>query len=339
MPGDKLRWGVLGVSNFAVRKIIPAVRHCEHAVIHGIASRDSERARASADELGIPKSYGSYEALLGDPEIDVVYNPLPNHLHVPWSIRAAEAGKHVLCEKPVALSTAELRSLIKARDEVKVQIAEAFMIRHHPQWLRVRELIANGSLGEVRAVSICFSYFNRNATNVRNVADYGGGGMWDIGCYAVNVARLVFGWEPVRGVGSLELDPEFGVDRLASGILEFANGAQAVFVCSTQMTPYQRVQILGTKGRVEVEVPFNAVPGEGMRLFIDDGSDVKGSGVRAETVAVCDQYTLEADSFSRAVRGEEKLVNSLEDTFGNTATLEALFRSAASGKWETPERL
>jgi predicted dehydrogenase len=332
----KLKWGVLGVSNFAMRKFIPAVRSCEYSEITAIASRDLARSRQAADTMEIPTAYGSYEDLLADPSIDVIYNPLPNHLHVEWSIRAADAGKHVLCEKPISLSTADLRRLIEARDRSQVQIAEAFMIRFHPQWLRVAELIRAGAVGEVRAVSTCFSYFNANASNVRNVRDYGGGGMQDIGCYAVNASRFAFGAEPLRVMSTMSLDPEFQVDRLTSGVLEFSQG-QAVFVCSTQMVPYQRVQILGTKGRIEVQIPFNAVPGESMQIFIDDGSDVKGTGIRMESVEACDQYTLEADGFARAVQGQQPLVNGLEDTFGNTATIEAAFRSAASGKWEVPE--
>ncbi len=335
----KSRWGILGVSNFAARKIVPAVRSCEETVFTAIASRDLARAKQAATAMEIAKAYGSYEELLADPDVDVIYNPLPNHMHVPWSIRAAKAGKHVLCEKPVSLSTADLRSLIAARDEHRVLIAEAFMIRFHPQWLRVVELIRSGAIGPVRAVSTCFSYFNRSADNVRNIADYGGGGMWDIGCYAVNVARLVFGAEPVRTMALLEKDPDFQTDRLASGILEFPGGGQCVFVCSTQMVPYQKVQIFGSQGRIEVEIPFNAPPGEGMRIFIDNGADVKGSGIRIETVDACDQYTLQADSFTRATRGAGPLVNSLEDTFGNTATLEALLLSAASGGWQAPVQL
>jgi predicted dehydrogenase len=186
----KLKWGVLGVSNFAVRKVIPAVKSCEHSEITGIASRDLERARQAADTLGIPKAYGSYDEMLADPELDVIYNPLPNHLHVEWSKRAAAAGKHVLCEKPISLSTADLRALIEVRNRNQVHIAEGFMIRYHPQWLRAVELARSGLIGEVRAVSTCFSYFNSNPANVRNVSEYGGGGMLDIGCYSPRTGDL-----------------------------------------------------------------------------------------------------------------------------------------------------
>ena len=338
MSSRKLRWGIIGVSNFAVRKIVPAMRGCEHSELAAIASRDAARAKEAAATLEIPKSYGSYEELLADPDIDVIYNPLPNHLHVAWSIRAAEAGKHVLCEKPISATTADLRSLIEAKNKYKVAVAEAFMIRFHPQWQRVSELVRGGAIGELRAVSTCFSYYNANPENVRNIVDYGGGGMWDIGCYAVNVSRLLFAAEPRAVTAAFSTDPQFQVDRIASGILQFDQG-QSVFVVGTQMVPYQRVQVFGTKGRIEVEVPFNAIPGEAMRIYLDNGSDLRGAGVTSEVVVPCDQYTLQADSFSLAAQGEGPLVNSLEESFGNTAALEAAFRSKASGRFEVPERL
>lgn len=334
-----VRWGVLGVSNFAMTKFIPGALLSAESKICAIASRDLARARQAADVLGIEKAYGSYEELLADPEIDVIYNPLPNHLHTPMSIRAADAGKHVLCEKPISLSTAEFRSLMSARERNGVLIAEAFMIRHHPQWRRLTELVRSGVAGQIRAVTAHFSYFNRKPENVRNVAEYGGGGMWDIGCYGVNVARLVFGAEPVRVVAQLDRDPDFGVDRVGSVLMEFSGGRQAMFLCGTQIARFQRVEVLGEDRRIELDIPFNAIPGERMRVLVDDGSDLRGGASQVEEVEACDQYTLEADGFSRAVRGEVRLVNSLEETFGNTATLEAIFRSAASGSWEVPEKL
>ena len=334
MP-KKLRWGVLGVSNFAVRKVIPAIVGCRYTEVAAIASRDLSRARMAAGELGIATAYGSYEELLADPAIDVIYNPLPNHLHVPWSIRAADAGKHVLCEKPVALSTFELRELMAARDRNGVEICEAFMVRFHPQWTRVLEMVRGGVIGDPRVVLTAFSYFNRKPENVRNVADFGGGGLYDIGCYAVYVSRWLFGTEPVGVSGVVDRDPDFLVDRLASAVLEFPQG-QAVFVCSTQLVAHQRVQILGTKGRIEVSVPFNAAPGEPMRVLVDDGSDVMGSGIRVESVAACDQYTLQADGFSLAVQGGVPLLNTLEESYGNIAVLEAIFKSAETGQRVIP---
>ena len=333
-----VRWGVLGVSKFAMTKVIPAMKNCASARIVGIASRDAAKAGEAARRMGIEKSYGSYEEMLADPDIDVVYNPLPNHLHVPMSVRAADAGKHVLCEKPVAMNTAEVRELIAARDRNGVQMAEAFMIRTHPQWTRAVEMARSGAIGELRAVQTAFGYFNRDGANIRNQRDLGGGALMDVGCYGVYVSRWLFGGEPRRVVALAGLDPEFGTDRLTSAILDFPGG-QASFVCGTQQAPYQRVQIIGSKGRIELQVPFNAIPGERMKIWLDDGSDLRGAGVKEEEAPACDQYTIQGDVFSAAVRGEGKVAVTLEDAFGNMAAIEALFRSAASARWEDPATL
>ena len=335
---NKLRWGVLGVSKFAMTKVIPAMRHCTGAQIAAIASRDAGRARAAADRMGIPKAFGSYEEMLADPDIDVIYNPLPNHMHVPWSIKAADAGKHVLCEKPVALNAADVRELIAARDRNRVQIAEAFMVRTHPQWIRAVAAVQSGAIGELRAVQTAFGYFNRDSTNIRNKQHLGGGALMDIGCYGVYVSRWLFGGEPRRVVAVADRDPEFGTDRLTSAILDFAGG-QASFVCGTQQVPYQRVQILGSKARIEIQVPFNAIPGEQMKFWIDDGSDLRGASAKPEQVEACDQYTIQGDVFSAAVRGEGTVAVPLEDAFGNMAVIEALFASAAQSRWKEPVAL
>jgi len=223
------------------------MRKGEWSEIAAIASRDLQKAKEAAKKLGIPKAYGSYEELLADTEIEAVYNPLPNHLHVPWSIKAAEAGKHVLCEKPLSLTVAESRTLLEVRERCGVKIGEAFMVKTHPQWLRTRELIQKGVIGELRAIVGAFSYFNRDPENVRNNAEWGGGGLMDVGCYTITTSRFIFGEEPSRVAGLIERDPDFKTDRLASAILDFPSG-QAVFTCSTQMVPYQRMQFLGRKG-------------------------------------------------------------------------------------------
>src|SRR5213595_2300650 len=210
MSGQKVKWGVLGVAAIAVKKVIPAMQKGEWSEITAIASRDSRKAHDAAGKLGIPKAYGSYEELLSDPHVEAIYNPLPNHLHVPWSIKAAEAGKHVLCEKPVALTVAEARTLLASRDKNEVLIGEAFMVRTHPQWVRTRGLIASGRIGPLKAISGVFSYFNRDSTNIRNVQEWGGGGLMDIGCYPINTSRFVYGEEPTRVVGLIERDPDFG---------------------------------------------------------------------------------------------------------------------------------
>jgi predicted dehydrogenase len=331
----KVKWGVLGAASIAVRKVIPGMQKGQWSEIAGIASRELKRAEETAGKLGIAKAYGSYEEMLDDPEIEAVYNPLPNHLHVPWSIKAAEAGKHVLCEKPLSLSVAEARTLLKVRERCGVKIGEAFMVKTHPQWLRTRELIHKGVIGELRVIMGAFSYFNRDPKNVRNVLEWGGGGMMDIGCYPITMSRFIFGEEPLRVAALVERDPEYKTDRLASAILEFPSG-QTVFTCSMQLVPYQRMQFMGTKGRIEMEIPFNAPPDRPTKIFIDDGRDVFGGGIRIETIPTCDQYTVQGDAFSQAIREGRQVPVPLEDAIANMAVIEAVFRAGESGGWARP---
>lgn len=335
MP-TKLRWGVLSTANIGLKKVLPAMVQGQFTSIAAIASRNLAKAQEAASVLGIPTAYGSYEELLADPNIDAVYIPLPNHLHVPWTIKAAEAGKHVLCEKPISLTVAEAATLLAVRARTGVKIGEAFMVNCHPQWLRLRELLGQGRIGEIRAVQGFFSYFNANPANIRNQVECGGGALMDIGCYLIHAARYAFKQEPARVVASIDRDPEMHTDRLTSAILEFPAG-QAIFTCSTQMVPYQRMQFLGTKGRIELEIPFNAPPDRTTRLFVDDGGDLSGSSIATETFPVCDQYTLQGDAFSRAVLDNTEVPVSIEDAIGNMAAIEAVFRSANSGRWEAPQ--
>jgi predicted dehydrogenase len=330
---SKVRWGVLGVANIAVKKVIPAMQQGELCEIVAIASRDAERAKQAAGQLHIPKAFGSYEAMLADPSIDAIYNPLPNHLHVPWSIKAAEAGKHVLCEKPIALSAQESAQLIAARDKMRVKIGEAFMVRTHPQWLRARELVRSGAIGELRAIVSIFSYFNRDPKNVRNIAEIGGGGVYDIGCYPITMARFLFEREPVRVSAALERDPEMHTDRLCSAQLDFAPG-QAVFMCSTQLVPFQRMQVMGTKGRIDMEIPYNIPPDRPSRIFVDDGSELGGRSARAEEFPAVDQYTIQGDAFSRAIQEDGEVPVPLENALGNMKVIDAVFRAGESGNWE-----
>lgn len=324
-------WGVLSTAKIALEKVIPAMRHAEASRVVAIASRDPDRAREAAERLGIPKAYGSYDDMLADPEIEAVYNPLPNHLHLPWTIRAAEAGKHVLCEKPIALNAAETEEMIRARDRTGVRIEEAFMVRAHPQWRRARELVRSGELGELTAIQTFFSFDNRDPANIRNQTETGGGALYDIGCYAVSTARYLFGREPRRAVALVERDPEFGVDRLSSGILDFTPG-QLAFTVGTQLVPWQRVQIFGTKKRIRVEIPFNA-PNRAMRIAVDDGSALAGLAAEIEMFDPVDQYALQADIFSRGIRDGAPSEFPLEDALANMRALDALFRSAERGGW------
>jgi len=329
----KVRWGVLGVAAIAVQKVIPAMQRGKHSQITAIASRDLPKARKAARSLGIPKAYGSYDEMLADPEIDALYNPLPNHLHVPWSIRAAEAGKHVLCEKPIGLNVDEAKRLRDVRDRTGVKIGEAFMVRSHPQWLKALDLVRSGRIGEVRSFMGFFSYSNPDPANIRNVLEFGGGGLMDIGCYPIFTSRLIFGAEPRRVLALMERDPKMKIDRLASAILDYPAG-QCVFTCGTQIVPYQRIQIFGTRGRVEIEIPFNAPPDHPCRIFVDNGRDVLGAGIKTYRIPKCDQYTIQGDLFSRAVRDGGEVPVPLESSILNMAVIDAVFRSAESGRWE-----
>jgi len=331
----KVKWGVLGVAEIAVRKVIPAMQRGKCVEIVAIASRDLERARLAATKLGIPKSYGSYEELLADPDIEAIYNPLPNHLHVPWSIKALEAGKHVLCEKPITLTVQEGKTLLEARERTGMKVAEAFMVRTHPQWQKAFELISTGRIGTVRSIIGYFSYFNRDPKNIRNILAYGGGALMDIGCYLIYVSRLIFAAEPSRVCGLLEFDRETGTDLLSSAMLDFPSG-QSVFTCSTQVVPYQRVQILGTERRIEIEIPFNAPPDKPCRIFVDDGSDFSGRSAEILKFKVCNQYTIQGDLFSRSIRDGVEPAVPLEGSIRNMAVIEAVIRSAKSNQWEKP---
>ena len=331
----KLRWGVLSTAAIGTKKVIPAMQLGELTEVTAIASRDLDKAKSAAESLGIQKAYGSYEELLSDPDIDAIYNPLPNQMHVPWSIKAAEAGKHVLCEKPISLSVAEAKLLLEAERRTGVKIGEAFMIRSFPQWLRTKQLLSEGRIGELRLVIGAFSYFNVDPKNIRNVRQWGGGGLMDIGCYLIQAARFGFGAEPLRVVGLIDRDPQMKVDRLTSAMMEFAGG-QAVFTCGTQLVPYQRVQFLGTKGRIEIEIPFNAPIDRPTRIWIDDGRDLFGGGLVTETFPVLNQYTLQGDAFARAVMNNTAVPVPVEDAIRNMAVIEAVFSSADSGQWVSP---
>jgi predicted dehydrogenase len=327
---NKVRWGVLGVAKIATAKVIPGMQRGAVCEVAAIASRDIDKATQAARALGLAKAYGSYEELIADPDIDAIYNPLPNNLHVPWSIRAAEAGKHVLCEKPIAMSVAETKELIAARRRTGVRMGEAFMVHVHPQWLRTLEIVRSGEIGDLRAMNCVFTYNNRDPRNIRNIPETGGGALMDIGCYPIHTSRWIFGAEPRRVCANIERDPEFGTDRLISALLEYPSG-QAAFTCSTQLSPYQRMQFLGTSGRIEIEIPVNAPPDAETRILVQTGT------LRTETFPVCDQYTLQGDAFSRAILDGTDVPVPLEDALANMAVIDALFRSERLGGWEEPE--
>ncbi len=329
----KTKWGVLSTAKIGTEKVIPGINRSRTATVAAIASRDLARAEAAAQDIGIEKAYGSYEALLADPEIEVIYNPLPNHLHVPLTLEAVAAGKHVLCEKPIAPNAEEAEKLLDIADQRLVM--EAFMVRFHPQWLRVKEIVGSGALGEVRSIQSYFSYFNRDPDNIRNNPDIGGGALLDIGCYPMLAGRFLFDGEPERVISLIDRDPDFRTDRLSTVIMDFGEGRRLDFTVSTQAVPYQRVNVFGTEKRAELIIPFNALPWEISTIRIDDGSDLReGTG---ETIAIdaCDQYSEQADAFSAAVRGETPLPYGPADAVQNMKILDAMFRSEQSGTWET----
>lgn len=326
----KVRWGQLSTANIGLKKVLPGMMRSEHCEVVAIASRSLDRARDAALRLNIPRAYGSYEELLADPEIDAVYNPLPNHLHVPWSVMALRAGKHVLCEKPIALTAAEAEALADAaRQHPRLKVMEAFMYRHHPQWQRAKRLVKEGAVGELWTIQSFFSYYLVDPNNVRNKADIGGGGLLDIGCYNVSLSRFLFDEEPRRVVSTLDYDPQLKIDRLASGIMEFGQGT-SIFTCATQLSGYQRVNIVGTEGRIEIEIPFNAPPDRPCTMWRASSGQVEEI-----TLPAADQYALQGDLMSLAILNDTPAPTPLEDAIANMRVIDALFASARRNAWVT----
>jgi len=335
LKSGKVKWGVLGVASIARRKVIPAMQQGTYSEIAAIASRDLGKAQEAAGKFGIAKAYGSYEEMLADPDIEAIYNPLPNHLHVPWSIKAMAAGKHVLCEKPISLNVAEAKQLLTVRDRTRMKCGEAFMIRSHPQWLRARELVRSGTIGELRAVAASFSYFDREVRSIHNNLGGGGGALLDIGCYPINTSRFIFGEEPTKVIGLVERDPEMKIDRLTSAILAYPSG-QAIFTCSTQLVYHQSMEIFGTHGRIVMELPYSAPLDLPTSIVIDESRKGEGNLTTTEAIPACNQYTLQGDAFSEAIREDGEVPVPLEDAIKNMAVIDAVFRSGISGQWETP---
>ena len=324
----RIRWGILSTAKIGTVQVIPAMQQGEFCEISALASRDLAQAKQAASQLGIPHAYGSYEELLADPDIDAIYNPLPNHLHVPWSIKAIEAGKHVLCEKPIGLSSSEGQQLLEcAQAHPELKVMEAFMYRHHPQWQLARKLVLDGTIEELRTIQSFFSYFNDDPQNIRNQSEIGGGGLMDIGCYPISLSRFIFDQEPERVSGIVEYDSELGTDRLASATLDFGKGT-STFTCSTQLNPYQRVHIHGTQGRVEIEIPFNAPVDRACRVWHQTGADI--AEVKLD---ICNQYTIQGDLFSQAILNNTAVPTPLSDAVANMRVIEGIVESNRSGAW------
>ncbi|QDV53608.1 Gfo/Idh/MocA family protein [Gimesia fumaroli] len=328
---DKVRWGILSTAKIGTLQVIPAMQKGRFCEVTAMASRNQERAHQVATELGIPHAYGSYEELLADPNIDAIYNPLPNHMHVPWSIKAIEAGKHVLCEKPIGLSAVEGQQLLDcAAAHPELKVMEAFMYRHHPQWQRAKNLVQEGKIGTLRTIQSFFSYFNDDPQNIRNQSDIGGGGLMDIGCYPISLSRFIFDGEPQRVSGIAEYDSKLGTDQLASATLDFENGT-STFTCSTQLNPYQRVQIHGTTGRIEIEIPFNAPIDCPCKIWLQTGDEIEEIELE-----LCNQYTIQGDLMSQAILNDSPVPTPLSDAIRNMRVIEAIFESHRSGNWIAP---
>lgn len=321
----KVRWGVLSTADIGMKKVTPAIQKGENCDVVAICSRDRDRAAEAAASLGIPMSYGSYEELLAADDIDAVYIPLPNDLHAEWTIKAAQAGKHVLCEKPLAMSAAQAAEMGAACAEAGVKLAEAFMYRHHPTWIEAVRLVREAAIGELQAVQSWFSYYNDDPNNIRNRVENGGGALMDIGCYTINSARLIFGAEPVSIASSVRRDPVMGIDTLTSAVLEFPGGGQATFTCSTRAEDAQKVHIVGSQGRIEIEIPFNIPPDQETRIFVIAGGDPPVSpDTETKTFAPADQYTIQAELFAQAILDDTEVAVPVSDAVANMEVIEAI---------------
>ncbi len=329
MAKDKICWGILSTANIGVGKVIPGMQKGEYCEISAISSRDFQKAKEAANKLNIQKAYGSYEELLNDPEIDAVYNPLPNDMHVPWTIKALQAGKHVLCEKPIGMNAEEAGLLLNTTQKYPdIKVMEAFMYRFHPQWVKTKSMVKEGKIGEIKNIQSFFSYFNINPNNIRNKVGNGGGALMDIGCYCISFPRFILDREPVRVISTIDLDPEMKTDRLTSGILDFSFGVTAGFTCSTQLMPYQRVNIIGTSGRIEVEIPVNTPPNEKAKILLF--TKEKNEEIVFDPV---DQYTIQGDAFSKAILENTEVPTPLYDAVNNMKVIDAIIKSSETNDW------
>jgi predicted dehydrogenase len=324
----KVSWGILSTAKIGIVKVIPAMQKGEYSEVIAISSRNLDKAKKAAEKLGIPKTYGSYDELLADKEIDAVYIPLPNHLHIEWTIKSLEANKHVLCEKPIGMN---YKDAVRLQNEIKrfpkLKVMEAFMYRHHPQTLKTKKLIEHGTIGELRNIHTMFTYYNVNPEDIRNQADIGGGGLLDIGCYCVSISRYLFDSEPRRVCATIEYDPKLEIDRLISAVLEFEKG-NAVFTCSTQLTNHQYAKILGTKGKMELEIPFTPMPNDSAKITLQTGE--KTEEIIFEP---CDQYTIQGDMFAQAILNDTNVFTPFEDAVANMKVIDKIIESSKTGIW------
>ncbi len=325
---NKVRWGILSTAKIGRQQVIPATQAATNCEVVAIASRDSERAHAVAEDLGIPRSYGTYAELIHDPEVDAVYVPVPNHLHAEWTLKAAQAGKHVLCEKPLAMNASQAQEMIDGCAAAGVLLMEAFMYRMHPAWVKALDLLSQGDIGELRAVQSVFSYFNRDPANIRNFPEMGGGALMDIGCYSINLSRMLFGTEPTSVQSSVHLDPDFGVDILTSAVLGFPGGGQSTFTCGTQLHPDQRVLIIGSQGEIEIELPFNPAPDAESHITVTSGLRPLGpEDSKIITFPPANHYTIQAHLFAEAIINGTPVPLQPSDAVANMAVIDQILAS------------
>lgn len=324
---DTIRWGILSTAKIGMEKVNPSIQQAPNCSVKAIASRSDDRARKAADKLNISRWYGSYDDLLTDPEIDAIYNPLPNHLHVPQTLRALENGKHVLCEKPIAMDSDEAEKLLDAVHEYpNLKVMEAFMYRFHPQWIRAKSIVRDGEIGKLQTINTFFSYYKDDPNDIRNIAEMGGGGLMDIGCYCISLSRFLFDSEPQKVIGQWKIDPEFSTDYLASGMLDFGDGT-STFTCATKTAPQQEVNIVGTKGRIVIDIPFNApLDKKTILWYFKDGEKKK------ITIEAANQYMLQAKQFANCILQDTPPPTPLKDAVLNMRVIDAFRKNARQNK-------
>lgn len=323
----KMKFGVLGVSGHFLKRIVFPLMESETVEIYAIASRNIKRAQETAEKYGIPKFYGSYEELLDDPEIDAIFNPLPNHMHKEWIFKSADAKKHMLCEKPLTLDTEETNEVIEYIKDSGIKLMEAFMIRFHPKWQKAKALIDNGYIGKVRHIQTVFSYNNQDPSNIRNIKEVGGGALLDIGCYAINTARYILGKAPKRVISMIDEHPEFGTDMTTSAILDYGD-AVSLFTVSTSAFPQQQVKIFGTEGTLTVTIPFNDISEVPGKLLFENNS----ASMEIEVEPV-NQYRLMFEAYAKSIVDDTEVPLPLSDSLLNMKTIDAVFKSAKTGEW------
>jgi predicted dehydrogenase len=331
MNQSMVRWGILSTARIGIQKVIPAMQEVATASVVAIASRSASRAAKAAKQFSIPQAFASYDQLLESDEIDAVYIPLPNHLHVEWAVRGLQAGKHILCEKPIGLDADDAQRLLETASQFPhLKVMEAFMYRHHPQWAKVRELVCDGIVGDLRALQFNFCYCNTDARDIRNRVDAGGGGLMDIGCYPISVSRWLFASQPQRVVGMFDIAADLGTDILTAGMLQFEKGV-ASFTCSTQLPRYQSAQILGTEGRLELPWPFNPEPAEPATLV----HQPNGKEAIIIRFPSCNQYSLQVQRMNEAILHDRPVPTHLQDALDNMRVIDAMVASRDSGSWVT----